>query len=349
MSSSSPRAEISVGLFLLVGGALVGWLILSFVDSPLPGRGGYPLVVEVKDATGIREGVPVRLGGIDIGRVSGPPTLNEDQILLSIPLEILPRHRIPAGATAKVGTSGLMGDSFVRILPPDRPSGEFLPEGHRLVAEPTSNLDDLAGEAGEAFDGMSDASVEIRAAARRVERLAAKLDEELLTRENLDNLAVVLAELKTASIHLRGASAEIGPLLVETRSSLKEVGETAKGARTSFASIDQGVKDLGGTLAAMRPVLKEFDGALDDLRGTLVEADALLDEFESGDGLAAALLHDSELKRDLGAFLEKLNRSGILFYPREGGAVRIPGLGAPETSSREAEEKPIFPGLRRQP
>ncbi len=128
MSSTSPRTEISVGLFLLVGAALVGGVVMKFSGASITGRGGYPIIVEVKDATGIREGVPVRLGGIDIGRVSGMPGLNEDQVLLSIPLEIFPEHRIPEGSTAKVGTSGLMGDSFVRILPPDRPTGSFLPK-----------------------------------------------------------------------------------------------------------------------------------------------------------------------------------------------------------------------------
>lgn len=350
MSSSSPRTEISVGLFVLVGAVLVGWLVLRFSGTTMNGRGGYPIIVEVKDATGIREGVPVRLGGIDIGRVSGMPELNQDHVLLSIPLEIFPDHRIPEGSTAKVGTSGLMGDSFVRILPPDRPTGNFLPEGHRLVAEPAGNLADLAGEAGEAFDGMTDASVEIRAAAQRVERLAAKLEGELLTDENLDNLGVILAELKTTSVNLRAASGEIGPVLTETRSSLAEVGSAAKEAKASFATIDSGMKDLGGTLASMQPVLKEFDGTLDDLRTTLAEVNGLLEKMEKGDGLAAAFLNDSQLKRDLESFLDKLERGGILFYPREGGSVRLPGLEGPETTSREPDaEKPAFPGLRRQP
>lgn len=349
MSSSSTRTEISVGLFVLAGAVLVGGLVLKFSGASITSRGGYPIIVEVKDATGIREGVPVRLGGIDIGRVSGMPELNKDHVLLSIPLEIFREHRIPEGSTAKVGTSGLMGDSFVRILPPDRPTGSFLPEGHRLVAEVSANLADLAGEAGEAFDGMSDASVEIRAAARAAEQLAAKLETELLTDQNLENLGLILAELKTTSENLRGASAEIRPLLSETRTSLGAVGSAATGAEAAFGKIDQGMKDLGGTLASMQPVLKEFDGSLEDLRETLAKVNSLLDQMEKGDGLSAAFLKDGELKRDLEAFLDKLNRSGILFYPRESGPRASEGNG-PETTPREPEvAKPVFPGLRRQP
>ncbi len=332
MASSPRRAEISVGLFLLLGLAVTGGLILRFSRPRLASGGGYPIVVEVKDATGIRAGVPVRLGGVDIGRVSGDPALNEDFVLLSIPLEIRPDIRIPARSTVKVGTSGLMGDSYVRILPPDHPSGDFLPEGHRIVAQTSGNLADLATEAGEALDGMADASVEIRSAARQVERLAAKAEADLLTEGNLANLATILEELRATSTNLRALSADAAPLLAETRAAIAGVGDAADAAKTSFAGVDEGVAGLTATLAAVPPVLKEFDTTLDGLRKTLAAMDSLLEEFERGDGVAAALLHDSELKRDFESFLDKLNRSGILFYPREGGS-----------------DKPILPGLRRQP
>lgn len=332
MASSPRRAEISVGLFLLLGIALTGGLILRFTHPRLASTGGYPIIVEVKDATGIRAGVPVRLGGVDIGRVSGDPELNEDFVLLSIPLEIHPDARIPTGSTVKVGTSGLMGDSYVRILPPERPTGEFLPEGHRIVAQPSGNLADLASEAGEALDGMADASVEIRSAARQVERLAARVEAELLTDRNLANLATLLEELKTTSTNLRAVSADAAPLLAETRSAIAEIGAAATAAKTTFTGVDQGVEELTTTLATVPPVLQEFDTTLDDLRKTLAETNTLLNQIEHGDGIAAALLRDSALKRDLEGFLDKLNRSGILFYPREGGS-----------------EKPILPGLRRQP
>ena len=38
-----------------------------------------------------------------------------------------------------------MGDSFVRIIPPEVSSGDFFPPGHRILAEPTDSLNDLAG------------------------------------------------------------------------------------------------------------------------------------------------------------------------------------------------------------
>ena len=344
MPLSSHRAEISVGLFLLIGIAVAGGLILRFSQSRLLPSGGYPITVEVKDATGIRAGVPVRLGGVDIWRVSGDPSLGDDFVILSIPLEIFPGNRIPAGSVVKVGTSGLMGDSYVRILPPERPTGEFLPEGHRLVAAPASSFADLADEADETLDGVAAAALQMRLTADQIGSLAGKLEGSLLTDENLANLGTLLAEMKTAATNLRAASEQAAPLLAETREAVGGLGEAAATAKTSFGGIDQGVSELTATLAATRPVLEEFDGTLDDLRKTLAEAKALLDEFEHGNGLAAAFLKDPVLKRDFANFISKLSRHGILLYPREGGLIR----GDSSDSPRSGTPAPRI-GPRRQP
>ncbi|MEM6916050.1 MAG: hypothetical protein AAF491_05735, partial [Verrucomicrobiota bacterium] len=60
-----------------------------------------------------------------------------------------------------------------------------------------------------------------------------------------------------------------------------------------------------------------FDETLADLRDTLESINGLMDRMEGGEGLADALLNDEELRRDLSNFVDKLERNGILFYPRE--------------------------------
>ena len=346
MSSSSHRAEIQVGLFVLIGAALVGGLVLRFSRPGTGSSAGYPITVEVKDATGIRAGVPVRLGGVDIGRVASDPVLNADFVMLSVPLHIYSGFRIPAGSTVKVGTSGLMGDSYVRILPPERPTGGFLPEGHRILAQPASSLTDLAGEAGEAFDGVADASVEMRSAAERFEQLASRIEDKLLTDENLENLRFLLSEMRATSETLHTVSERLPALLDESSAAMKSVGETAVSAKATFAGVDDSVAKFGKTLDGVDPVFQEFDGTLDDLRKTIATTDRLLNEIEKGEGLTAALLNDPKLKRQFEEVIDKLNRYGFLFYPREGSALRdsIPGPEDGEESDRIG-----FPGLKRQP
>ncbi len=349
MTATSHRSEVYVGLFVLLGLGLLGWLILHFGDSRGNHIDGTPLIVEVRDASGIRAGVPVRLGGVEIGRASGDPELNHDYTLLSIPLTIYPGNRVPTGSTVKIGTSGLMGDSFVRIIPPEVSSGDFLPPGHRILAESSDSLNDIADSAGDTLEEVTLTAAEIRSATDQMESLFGKLERGLLTDANLENIAVILAELRVSAEHLRVASEKFDPLLDQTGSTLTHISGVADATTTTLAGIDKSVAQLSDTLATVSPVVSHFDRTIGDLRDTLQSANDLLELIEGGDGLATALLHDSTLKRDLESFLDKLDRNGLLLYPREGGLFRdAPSLPPLLQPSPEREKRP-FPGLKKQP
>jgi len=351
MPAHPHRTEAYVGLFVLLGLGLIGWLIFHFGDFRGNRTGGYPLIVEVRDATGIRKGVPVRLGGVEIGRASGEPELNDDYSLLTIPLTIYPESKIPAGSTVKVGTSGLMGDSFLRIIPPEVPSGQFLPAGHRILAESSGSLNDLAGSAGETLEEVTLTAGEIRAAAERMENLFTKLDRGFLTSENMANVSVMLAELRASSEHIHDASKKLNPLLDETGATLSEVSEVADAAKSTLTGVDTGVAEFSKTLSAINPVVSDFDQSVKDLGVTLKTANTLLNLLENGDGIAPSMLKDSALKRDLESFLDKLDRNGLLFYPREGGILRDStpaGTPPPQPPAAEGEKRP-FSGPKKQP
>lgn len=337
MSQSPRRAELSVGLFVLIGIAIVGGLIFRFSQQQTRPAGGYAITVEVTDATGIRSGVPVRLGGVDIGRVVGNPIWDDNYAQLSIPLEIQPSVRIPENSTAKVGTTGLLGGGYVRLLPPEQATGQFLEAGGRIVSEPAEHFSDLAGDADRALADLAETSLELRRAAERTGELIDRIEKGLLTEENMTHVSSILGEVKVVSTNLRVASEQIVPTLTETREALAEVGSAASGAKESFSQIEGGITDLTQTLAMTRPVVENFDTTVNALRKTLVATNTLLDQFNSDEGLAGAFLRDPALKRDFESFLGKLEKNGILFYPKESG-------------SKSTEEKKLFPsGTRRQP
>ncbi len=332
---SPRRTELAVGVFVLIGLAVIGSLVVRFSQHQAGPAGGYALTVEVKDATGIRAGVPVRLGGVDIGRVVHSPELSEDSTQLIIPLEIFPTVKIPEHSTGRVGTSGLLGGGYVRILPPEQPSGKFLSEGAKILSEPAEHFSDLASGADRAMATLSSASSELIRVSGQTGQLIERIEAGLLTDDNLSRLESILKDMAEASGNLRTASEQIIPTLTETRQALASVGEAANGAKGSFAQIETGVADLNKTLAITRPVVENFDTTIAALKKTLVTTNSLLEQIEKGDGLASSFLRDPELKGNFESFLKKLDRNGILFYPREGG--------------KSTEDKSLFPGTRRQP
>ncbi|MEX2579357.1 MAG: MlaD family protein [Verrucomicrobiales bacterium] len=319
MALRSQRAEILVGLFVVLGLAILGWLILQFSQHGGRPSDGYPLTVEVRDAAGIREGVPVRLGGVDIGHVASDPDLGEDFTSVDIELTIYPDRKIPRQSLVKIGTSGLMGDSFIRVEPPVEPSEAYFAAGDHIRATPSGTLNDLAGSAEETLERVGDAVEEMEQSIRRVDEVFAKLQESVLDQENVDNLRVLLTELRASSEHIHAAAKKIDPVIEETSSAMNGLHDAAATANHTFATMNDGAEKLTATLESIDPVLGEFDETLDHLRVTLGQASGMIDQIESGDGLAGALLNDTELKNDLRSFIDKLDRHGVLFYPRGKG------------------------------
>lgn len=326
----SQRAEIFTGLFVIVGLLVLGWLVFQFGDFGERNGPSYPLVVKVRDASGVREGVPVRFGGVEIGHVAADPELSEDFSGADIALAIDEGRRIPAGASVKVGTSGLMGDSFIRIDPPETATNEFLSEGDRIKAEPTASLNDLATSAGETFDKIGEAVEEMKSSLKNVDAVFAKLDQTVIDPENTDNLRVLLAELRQSSELIHAAAKKFEPVLDDTTTAMRDVSDAATSADETFTTLTDGVDDFTVTLEKIDPIAAELDSTLDDLRNTLAKANSLFTEIEHGDGLASVLIKDAGLKNDVQSFVDKIEDNGILFYPRDGGLFK----------SREEDERP---------
>ncbi|MDF1738509.1 MAG: MlaD family protein [Verrucomicrobiales bacterium] len=319
MPAKSHRPEISVGLFVLVGFFLLGWLLLQFAKSGSDRRGGYPITVEVRDASGIRDGVPVRLGGIDIGTVSARPQLNSESTVIEVPLTIYPDIKIPAGSAVQIATSGLMGDSFVRILPPAGSSGEFIEEGARIRAAETKTINDLTTNAGTAIEEVESTMTAIRDSVQHLNEIFTRIEKGVLNETNIKNLSELLVEMRTLSDQLKTATEDAGPLLKDTSRAINSVNDAAGTANKTFAKIDGTMQEFNKTLGTINPAVTEFDESLGDLRGMIATVNALVKEIDQGDGLAAALINDRKLKADLEEFVTKLNKNGVLFYPKENG------------------------------
>ncbi|MEQ1840006.1 MAG: hypothetical protein ABL994_06345, partial [Verrucomicrobiales bacterium] len=218
-------------------------------------------------------------------------------------------------------------------------------------ASPGGSLDELTVDATDALEGVTSAAAEVRTAADRLETLFKLLDERIITEENVSNVTVMLSELRASSEQIHAASKKLNPLLVEADNTLKEVRGAASGAKEALSGIDEGMTNFSDTLSKIDPVLTEFDHSLDELGSTLNSANRLINTIENGGGLASALIKDPELKQDLESLLDKLERNGILFYPKEGGLLRRRDSSNDSPAEEKEKEgwKLTFPGSKKHP
>jgi len=79
---------------------------------------------------------------------------------------------LPSNSKFRIDQYGMLGDRFVRVVPPEQLDGSFIAPGARVKGEQEAGLNAMLASAGPALD-------EIRSAARRVDGFA-KSAQELL-------------------------------------------------------------------------------------------------------------------------------------------------------------------------
>ena len=142
------------------------------------------------------------------------------------------------------------------------------------------------------------------------------------------------------------ASGELEPLLKDAglffkdgRKAIEGMDATLKEANVTLGSFQTALNEAAPTVAKLDPTLTELQETLDNLNRTI-------QKIESGNGLASALLNNSELRRDLESFADKLEKNGVLAYPKDGKSSGGSGLfnrsnstSKPSQPSKPAAEK----------
>ena len=147
--------EGSVGLLIIFGVLVFGGLAL-WIKGFAFGRESYRITVNFPDVNGIQVGDGVRYRGLQVGRVEEiQPGANEVDVVLEIDSSDLV---IPSNAVFKARSSGLIGDTFIGIVPQSSLSTEaanlnpvgsncdseqIICDNARLVGEKGITLDDL--------------------------------------------------------------------------------------------------------------------------------------------------------------------------------------------------------------
>ena len=294
MSTERKGVEIYVGLFLLIGLATIAAMAVMFGRVGQGFEKYYPITVEFPNAGGLVKDSDVLLAGARIGHVAEAPTLVGRSYTVAVKLNIRDDVKIPRKSTFLVGSSGLLGDRFVDVVP----QGNFDPTdvvepNARIEGTRASGLDDLTQKGGVVMDQLIDEIEEMK-------KLTVRLNEGLLSDQNMKNLEETFANLKTTSANFHESSKKLDPVLVGAQSAV----DSAKG---TMKTVEGAASDLKTAIADYR---KTAQAATD----TITSAKSLLKKASEGDGALGTLISDRQTAENLRLFLANLKRSGPIFY-----------------------------------
>lgn len=263
------RNEVLVGLVVTIA------LVLGILGTLWLVRGGlasgYPLYARFPWGSGLKQGQPVLLSGVNIGYV-GNIDLQDDGTLV-VTLRVMQDYKVPDGSVATIEPNGLFGDMLVALRPPG-PS-------------PTSFAAGDTVPAGKPSVSMSDILARLDTVGRTVREVSDAFELEMVQRRGIADLRQTLEESARFMRQLNSIAAQQSLEISRTTAALRR---TANAIDSS--SVDSTVKNLQTTSANMAALTTE-------LRTTTTQMNGLLAKLDRGEGTAGKLLTDTLLYRDV--------------------------------------------------
>jgi phospholipid/cholesterol/gamma-HCH transport system substrate-binding protein len=142
---SSRSTETLVGLFVLIGFAALFFLALKAANLGNFGtEDSYTLSARFDNIGGLKVRAPVRSAGVTVGRVTGI-TLDGKTFQGVVTMEIRRSFEFPKDSSAKILTSGLLGDQYVG-LEPGAEEANFAPGATIRQTQSALVLEQLIGQ-----------------------------------------------------------------------------------------------------------------------------------------------------------------------------------------------------------
>lgn len=254
---------VTVALVLGVLGTL--WLVRGGLTS------GYPLYARFPWGSGLKQGQPVLLSGVNVGYV-GDIDLQQDGTVTAT-LRILGDYKVPDGSIATVEPNGFFGDMMVALRPSapnlvSYPPGDTIPTGKPSVS-------------------MADILARLDTVGRSVREVSDAFQIEMVQRRGIADLRETLEQSARFMTQLNAIAAQQSLEISRTTAALRRTA----GAIDS-ASVDSTVRNLQATSANMAALSA-------DLRKTNEQLTLVVAKLNNGEGTAGKLLTDTLLYRDV--------------------------------------------------
>ncbi|HET7322669.1 MAG TPA: MlaD family protein [Longimicrobiaceae bacterium] len=275
LPARSAGREVRVGLFVLLGLIAFFAALFTFTDVGTF-RGRYYLNTVVANAGGMRNGDPVQMRGVNIGRVVNFQMVPEG---VAVRVELYDEYRVPESSRAEISSSGLLGGMTVSIIP---------------------GPGDNPVESGDTIPGMSAPGIMGTAT-----ELGTKA-ETVLARVNTLLAPTTTAAVNQSARELQTLLAEMNVLVKEQRAQLTALQGSL---RTSARNTEQAT--AGAAKITNSPDLQRAIARLDETSTNLNQAseglNALLARINNGEGTLGKLTTDDALYRNLNSAAANLD------------------------------------------
>lgn len=182
--------EIKVGVFILIGIAILFFIVFSMGDITFSKK-GYHVNFVFSFASGIGSTAPVRLAGVGIGQIESLRIVydNKDQkTKAELRAFIQNDAKIEKDAVVTINTLGLLGEKYLEIFP-GTPGGELLKDNDTVIGKDPVPMEKVT-------ENLASLSDSVRVIVDRLKNGEGTIGKLLVEEKIYDDLEAFVADIK---------------------------------------------------------------------------------------------------------------------------------------------------------
>lgn len=342
------RVIIRAGLFIAFGLALAGLVIFVIGKERRLFEEENTYTGAFENVDGLALDSPVRLGGLQVGKVSKitfAPDLGDKRIIVTMEISNRFQERIRLDSVARVTGRGVLGDKAIDISL-GSPEKDVIPNKAEIPTGTSGDISSLLKATGEVIDNAVNITRDLRAGVqsyttpeiradvtqfiRSARNIAAEIEGGkgvvhtlIYDKKTSDEVKTLIARASDVALRLDDAASKVDVLLGDVKN-----GEGSLHALIYDKKIANAVNELGNAADELAKLVHDAktskDGAvyqlvygdaktlLTDLAGSAADIKAITTKVKAGEGTLGAVINDPTVYEDLKDLLGNLKRNRVL-------------------------------------
>jgi phospholipid/cholesterol/gamma-HCH transport system substrate-binding protein len=269
---------MAVAIIVAIGGSL--WLARGGLSK------GYALFAKFPWSSGLKQGQPVLLAGVNVGYVDEVELRQNGTVLTTF--RVGKQYKVPQGTVATVIPNGIFGDMAI-ALTPKGPNPLSIPPNDTVPVGPSA-------------PGIAEITSKADSIATSVNALTLALNKELVASGGVADLRKALASSNQLMLSINRLVGEFSTIAADQN---RQLSMTQASLRNATSGIDSAKID--STLKNVREASANLAVLSADFRTTSAKLDSIVMKANSGTGSVGLALNDPGAYNDVRALIQHMD------------------------------------------
>ena len=298
--STNSQNNVRLGIFVTVG------VLILVVSLYIIGKNqnffgsGYSLRARFRNVSGLMVGNNIRYSGIQSGTVSKIAVIDDTTIEVTLLVDVKMRPYIHQGASASIGSEGLMGNKVINITPGNAQL-PLLAEGELLLTKKVASTDEM-------LETLSATNNDVQIIAENLKNTVVKLNNSTALWQVVND-STLPGNIRLSMDNIRQATEQINEFSAAINEMVKEA-EKGEGVAGTLLKDEAAAADL-------KNAIRNISRISEDAKVLIAHTDSAVKQLDrnvnNGPGAAHAVLKDTGIVKKLTTSLGNIEKGTAAF------------------------------------